>query len=158
MEVLMRNLFTVLALTVGVSLVAAQPNTYNVSCGVKKQKTQGGYSTSVLVKGKVTVGAKIATFDDYTVGYTVYSDSVGKEVWTQETITGRDLANDAKYAGTKYTNHVKFNLPSKKGTVALIVPKNLKHNLKFQSHVVFTSIDDHFGGSAHLFCSAKLAN
>lgn len=127
---------------------------YSLSCGVSKQKTQGDYAVSATVKGTISGDAEEGfTLSDYRVTYTVYSDAEATEVWTDEVVTGNSLDNDPKYRPTKYKKHVKFAIPSKRGGVDFIYPGNLGNKKKFQAHVVFSYIDDHFGGTAHVYCS-----
>lgn len=138
---------------------AAMAATYEVSCGVTKQRTQGDYKVSASVTGTMTGNKEDGfTFEDYKVGYTVYTsdDEDNDEVWTSETVKGKSLDNDPKYKGTKYTKHVKFEVPSKRGNVHFIYPYS--NTKSFQAHLVLTYIDDHFGGTAHVYCTRKKAN
>ena len=147
------KMVSILFLLGSFAVFAAAPK-YEISCGVNKQRTQGGYRVSASIKGTVT-GQSGTSFnlDDYAVKYTIYSDSY---VWGSETITGGDLANDASYKPREYKGHVRFNLPSKEGKVELIYPESLSNKKKFSAILILTNISDHFGGTAYLYCSRKL--
>ncbi len=137
--------------------LAADPPTYKISCGVKKHETQGSYSIGAAVKGLVTGrSGKPYTLEDYSVGYTVY-DQEG-EVWANEEIKGQSLDYNANYKPRKYLGHVQFSLPSELGKVELIYPASLEKKTRFEAHLVFTYIKDHFGGSAKVYCSRKKVN
>ncbi len=140
------------------AVFAATP--YEISCGVTKQLTQSDYKLTASVKGMVTGTADEGfLLEDYTVKYTVYSTWDGKdEEGSKEEIKGRRLENDEKYSGTKYKDHVRFTLPSKVGKVELIYPAKLGNKKKFTAHLIFTYIDDHFGGTAHVHCKRTKAN
>jgi hypothetical protein len=143
------------ALVVGLfafGALAADPPTYQISCGVKKFKTQGDYKVSASVKGDVTGrSGKPYSIDNYTVGYTVYQ--FDDTLWTQETITGGDL-KAGPYDPKKYEGHVRFDLPSKRGTVELIYPESLEREKNFEAILMFTHIDE-FGGRAVVHCSRE---
>ena len=132
----------------------AMAASYDVSCGVTKQKTQGDYKVSASLKGTVSGNADEGfTLEDYKLSYTVYSsDDSGDSHWTDETIRGNQVENNPDYNPREYKNHVQFKLPSKRGKVELIYPAKLGSVTKFKAHVVMTWIDDHFGGTAHMFC------
>ena len=148
----MNKLIAVLFLVPGLAFAS----TYEVSCGVNKQPTQGGYKLSASVKGTVTgTAADGYTLGDYTVSYTVWTDG---DVWGEETITGDELENDARYNPREYADHVRFTLPSKQGKVELIYPGTLGNRKKFKAHLVLTHINDHFGGTAHVYCSKTRSN
>jgi len=132
-------------------------STYEISCGVTKQLTQGEYKISASVKGYLTVTAdKEYLLEGYKVAYTIYADSSdeGEYVWAEETIKGDELKN-SKYKPIKYKNHVKFELPSKSGKVDFIYPEKLGTKKKFKAHLVLTWIEDHFGGTAHVYCQRE---
>ncbi len=156
----MKRLLLICATLLPAFVMAA--DTYNVSCGVKKQKTQNDYGLSVSLKTQIDGDVDSGfTIRNYKLAYTVWvDDAEGKftEEWTRETITGSKLNNDEKYDPDTYKKHVRFTMPSKQGKVELIYPEKLGKKKAFKAHVIFTNIVDHFGGTAHVYCTRTKRN
>ena len=141
----------IIFLTVSLGAFASEGPTYKVSCGVNLQPSHSGYKVSASLKGLVSGKADTDfTLDEASISYVIYSNI--DSVWAEEDMAVESLDANENYNPLKYENHVQFKLPSKQGKVELIYPRALGNKKEFRAHLILTGIQDHFGGTAHMYC------
>ena len=132
-------------------------------CTVKMKQTSGYLLSSQfeleLVK---TAGANVYGLKELNFNYIIHElmeadkEDLDLFIWHQDTFSVDKLKNNENYRPRKYRNYLQFSDIGNKKTFAkidLLIPKlAFSTNQNFNSRVIFTSVLDHWGGSAYSFC------
>jgi len=137
----------------------ASARAYKISCTTEPNQ-KSDYFVEAKLNGRIFVSDtadRRYQLNDYSFNYQVYMTETDGDatIYTEwgsgESLKGKYLWNDASYAPKKYTNHAKFELPARNGSIDLIVPEDLRLRT-FRGVLVMTNIHDHFGASVKLNC------
>lgn len=157
----MKTLLTLLVLTLSLSTNAASLTCKNIE-GYVTQNME----VKVEISGEFDVlSENDVEFSTLTIHYIIDEEENGYS-WSEGSVTNTNFGNNSDYNPRKYFGHMKFSTGvgydgtefDGYGYLDFIIPaKQLLAQKKsnFNSYLIMTAMDDHFGGTVKLNCSIK---